>query len=163
MGYLDEKIINQSNGAQKLDMGDCVDILVITSDGIVIGNNQQDYGLTSRDFTVFAGGIEKGESELEAVKRELGEELGINLDEVPNKTYQVFPLLYTSSGITNERSAGYIVRLEMTMMEFSMGGYGCKDENENITVQTVDIETFIKSTPSSIRHKLFQLLLEKEA
>lgn len=102
-----------------LQSPDVVHILPVTTEGTIVLLRQPRYGAGCMVLEAPAGGIDAGETPLQAARRELREELGYECDEMVRVGT---PGAYSSPGVLSERSTLVVAR-------------GCRkasDEHEDI-------------------------------
>jgi 8-oxo-dGTP pyrophosphatase MutT (NUDIX family) len=88
---------------------------IFSNDGhLLLGNNGPN-GVYSDSWVIPGGGIEKGESKLKAVQREIMEEVGIDISNA-NPSLIDFPLTGTSTKTLKE--TGETVNVDMTFYNF---------------------------------------------
>lgn len=140
-GFLDHKVfIDQvvAPGGKRseyfvVSLKDNVVILALTADNKVVMERVWRYPIDREIFELPVGGIDKGESPLQAAKRELFEETGVKGNE-----WQFLGSHYENDGFCTAKSNIFLVKnIHFEKFENS-------DENEKIEVELIDFDKLKK-------------------
>lgn len=135
MGFLSDKITVLSNGRELLNMPNSVNFGIITKDNYIILGEQFRASTQTVSQNLFGGYIDKGESEKEAIIRELFEETNINKDCIESIEY-LYKSKLVSMGYTSEKNTLALIRLNKCSFELDLK---CNDDDENITIVSLQI------------------------
>jgi ADP-ribose pyrophosphatase len=117
-----------------VEVKDDATILAITNENKVVMEKIWRYPINKESFEVPAGGLEEGETALEAGKRELTEETGYFGGE-----WIFLGSHYMNNGFSNSRSNMFLARNVVAPL-LGSGRDENSDENEKIEVELVDFE-----------------------
>lgn len=139
MGFLDSKIMTYDNGMQVLKIDNSVNfMLYLRNSKKIVLAKQWRASDNCENINLFGGYLDKGETYLEALIREMKEETNLDFNETVVKDFHVvYKNKKVSSGTTTERNSLYIVEIEDTPELLST--MKCNDKREGIEFYFKDV------------------------